>query len=204
MKKSKYELLLSNELIDRIDYIAKRRGSTRSATVNRLLSEYLEIETVDSRLEKCYLELEPYFAKNPQFSNTLYLPGHSVLLIGGRSLHGLCYEVELSERDHRLEGEMRIHSEYFSEELKRRLVPFFGFIKLLESRYLAGRSIRYGQVGDVYTRSFFLEKNESLLQVGNYLGMIDRLLKGYLSGIYSERELEQEYLLYLKEGMAGI
>jgi hypothetical protein len=204
-KKSRYELLLTDEIIEKVDYICKRRGSTRSATVNRLLSEYLEIETEDSRLDRCYRELEMYFSGDSILRPAVYLPGQSVLLIGGKSGDGLSYEIELwVGKDRQIKGEIRAHFECFSNELKGRVVPFFGFIKLLERQYLAGRAVGYGSREDVFCRTFVLKSEEDLPKVGVYIGMIDRLLKGYLSGIYTDRELEREFLMYLQEGMAGI
>ena len=203
-KKSKYELLLTDEVIQKVDYICKRRGSTRSATVNRLLSEYLEMETVDSRLDRCYSELEMYFSSKTELQTTMYLPGQSVLLVGGGSGQGISYEIEFLPNEEFVKGEIRVHFECFSEELKRRVVPYFGFIKLLERQYLAGRAVGYGSRKDVFCRSFVLKSMEDLPKVGVYIGMIDRLLKGYLCGIYTDKELEREFLMYLQEGMAGI
>lgn len=203
-KKSKYEILLSNEIVERIDYIAKRRGSTRSATINRLLSEYLEIETDDSRLDRCFRELEMYFLTESTLFTSLYLPGQSVLLVGGKKGLGHCYEIELFEAEAQIRGEIRVHGEHFSPELKIRLEAFFGFLKLLENRYAQGYPIRYGRHGEAFTRSFFIEKWQRTEQVGVYIGMLDRMLKGYLTGIYTDKDLEQEYLQYRKEGMAEI
>ena len=51
MSKSLYSLILSDEVIARIDRLATRQGTNRSALVNRILAEYCSMVTPEKRIE---------------------------------------------------------------------------------------------------------------------------------------------------------
>ena len=51
LSKSLYSLILSDEVIARIDRLATRQGTNRSALVNRILAEYCSMVTPEKRIE---------------------------------------------------------------------------------------------------------------------------------------------------------
>ena len=74
MGKSLYSLILSDEVISRIDLLATRQGTNRSALVNRILAEYCSMVTPEKRIESVLdavtrlmdgdSELAPFFTPN--------------------------------------------------------------------------------------------------------------------------------------------
>ena len=74
MSKSLYSLILSDEVIGRIDRMATRQGTNRSALVNRILAEYCSMVTPEKRIESVLDavnrlmdgdgELAPFFTPN--------------------------------------------------------------------------------------------------------------------------------------------
>lgn len=54
MSKSIYSLVLNDEVIALIDSVALKRGEARSTLVNRILSEYLGIETAEKRIDSMF------------------------------------------------------------------------------------------------------------------------------------------------------
>ena len=50
MKKSVYSLVLSDDIVDRIDRLAYMRSTTRSALVNEILAEYASVTTPEMRM----------------------------------------------------------------------------------------------------------------------------------------------------------
>ncbi|MBP3320863.1 MAG: CopG family transcriptional regulator [Clostridia bacterium] len=202
MKKSKYELLLSDELIERIDHIAKRRATSRSATVNRLLLEYLEIDDQERQIDSLFSEIESYFDGEDQ-PMPFHIPGYDSIYLKSRNVVGIHYEILLREGNSGIEGDIRAYFRTNSEMMNERFASFFSFIKLIESRYLPLK-MRYGMSDGAFTRSFRLLPDQNSKHICAYIGMIDRLLKGYLTDVFSDRELEIEFMQYLQEGYAGI
>ena len=74
MSKSLYSLILSDEVVARIDRLATRQGTNRSQMVNRILAEYCSLVTPEKRIESVLDavtrlmdgdgELAPYFTPN--------------------------------------------------------------------------------------------------------------------------------------------
>ncbi len=74
MGKSLYSLILSDEVVARIDRLATRQGTNRSQLVNRILAEYCSLVTPEKRIETVFDavtrlmetdgELAPYFTPN--------------------------------------------------------------------------------------------------------------------------------------------
>lgn len=197
MKKSKYELLLSNDLMERIDYIAKRMATSRSATVNRLLGERLEMSTPEGRYDALYEEFERFFsAKERDLELFRSLHNDSVILINrGQSVY---YEVVIEEREGTVCGEIYFICRSTSPLIKQRFQTFFNVFRLIEERHLPWNSCQK-QSELVYVRAYRLLDGLSLLRVRRYVGIVDRLLKGYLTGVYEKEELEQEFMQCLSE-----
>ena len=74
MSKSLYSLILSDEVVARIDRLATRQGTNRSQMVNRILAEYCSLVTPEKRIESVLDavtrlmdgdgELAPFFTPN--------------------------------------------------------------------------------------------------------------------------------------------
>lgn len=74
MAKSLYSLILSDEVVSRIDRLATRQGMNRSQLVNRILAEYCSLVTPEKRIESVLDavtrlmdgdgELAPFFTPN--------------------------------------------------------------------------------------------------------------------------------------------
>ena len=57
MHKSVYSVLLSDELVSRLDEKAYESGVSRSVMLDRLLADYLTIETVDMKMENALINM---------------------------------------------------------------------------------------------------------------------------------------------------
>ena len=74
MAKSLYSLILSDEVVSRVDRLATRQGMNRSQLVNRILAEYCSLVTPEKRIESVLDavtrlmdgdgELAPFFTPN--------------------------------------------------------------------------------------------------------------------------------------------
>ena len=62
MAKSLYSLTLSDEVVARIDRLAVRERTNRSALVNRILAEYCSLTTPEKRIESVFAAVERAFS----------------------------------------------------------------------------------------------------------------------------------------------
>ncbi len=62
MPKSLYSLTLSDEVVARIDRLAVRERTNRSALVNRILAEYCSLMTPEKRIESVFAAVERAFS----------------------------------------------------------------------------------------------------------------------------------------------
>ncbi|MBQ3708249.1 MAG: ribbon-helix-helix protein, CopG family [Clostridia bacterium] len=62
MPKSLYSLTLSDEVVARIDRLAVRERTNRSALVNRILAEYCSLTTPEKRIESVFAAVERAFS----------------------------------------------------------------------------------------------------------------------------------------------
>lgn len=203
MKKSKYELLLSNDLMERIDYIAKRMATSRSATVNRLLGERLEMSTPEGQIDPLFAEIERYFNKDQSTVYPFRIPDSDSMVLISKEKRGIQYDLSLYRRGGELHGEIHAYCKSDSLLMKQRSESFASIIKIIEGRYLPWQ-VRYGSGAGAFIRFFKLSDEGNLDLISDYIGMIDRLFKGYLTGVYSDKDLEEEYLQYMHDGLAGI
>ena len=54
MKKSVYSLVLSDEIVDAVDILAYKNGTSRSAMVNSILANYVSYKTPEMRLGEIF------------------------------------------------------------------------------------------------------------------------------------------------------
>ena len=54
MSKSMYSLILTDEVIDRIDRIAKLQGKSRSGLIDQILAQYVSMTTPEQRIKNLY------------------------------------------------------------------------------------------------------------------------------------------------------
>lgn len=204
MKKSKYELLLSDDIIQRVDYIAKRMVTSRSATVNRLLGERLELPTPEGRLEPLFEEMSAYFCRSESPLYPFRIPASDSVILINKDHHGIQYEVILDKTAPGvIKGELRAFCRTDALVVRQRSGSFSSIIRVIESKYLPWQ-VRYGNGEGVFVRYFTMTPDQPVEKLTYYVGMIDKLFKGYLAGVYTDKDLEQEYLEYMHDGYAGI
>lgn len=58
MKKSVYSLVLSDEIVDAVDVLAYKNGTSRSGMINRILANYVSYKTPEMRLGEIFRNIE--------------------------------------------------------------------------------------------------------------------------------------------------
>ena len=197
MKKNLYSLTLSDEVVREVDALAHRLGTNRSALVNRILSEYVSVPTPERRINDIFEaiealvspshELVPFFAPNSSLAYK-YRPT-------------VKYEVDLGGGEDTL-GTLNVVFRTQSAELIAALTDFFRLWARIENVCLApalGGTIACSLYDGRFVRPLAMPRGHARSAediagaISAYVQLFDRLLKGYLSGDLSAKDVELAY-----------
>lgn len=212
MKKTLYSLMLSDDVVREIDNLAHRRGTNRSALVNQILAEYVDLVTPEHRIHDIFRqigellsadrELVPFVAPN---ASTMSMKSS----LQYRYRPTVKYSVELY-RDHSgALGELSVVFRTQSEELLAAMDAFFRLWKAVEDELIAGylpRPTEYALYNGRFTRTISLSAgrdystNDIAGAISAYVRLFDRLMKGYLAGSLSAEDVRGEYIQWLRAG----
>lgn len=203
MKKNLYSLTLSDEVVREVDALAHRLGTNRSALVNRILSEYVSVPTPERRINDIFeaiealvspsRELVPFFAPNSQSMSL-----KSSLAYKYRPT--VKYEVDLGGED--TLGTLNVVFRTQSAELIAALTDFFRLWARIENVCLApalGGTIACSLYDGRFVRPLAMPRGHARSAediagaISAYVQLFDRLLKGYLSGDLSAKDVELAY-----------
>lgn len=215
MRKSLYSLMLMDDVVRAIDKLALQQNTNRSNLVNQILAEYVSLTTPEKRvnnifkniealINQCDMNIIPYVSPN-QMTMSL----KSSLEFKYRPT--LKYEVSLYRTmEQGVIGELNVVFRTQSEELICAMTEFFRLWTKLESVYRQDVNINYALYDGRFTRSINIlpHKNYSNEEISNnissYIQIFDKLVKGYVSGTYSPRDVEMIYLEYYNKGVGLI
>ncbi len=209
MKKTLYSLLLDEDVVRAADQLAHRRGCSRSALVNQILAEHLELMTPERRINEILRTMQSLLLPDPDlvpmFSpNALSMSLKSALDYKYRPT--VKYEVELFRSGEDSIGELTVSYRTQSAELIAALARFFALWKQLEDAYLApllGHEIPSAFYDGRFIRSISVPSRECSSKelaetISAYVRLLDRLLKGCLSGRLSAADAERQYASHMK------
>lgn len=204
MKKNLYSLTLSDEVVREVDALAHRLGTNRSALVNRILSEYVSVPTPERRINDIFeaiealvspsRELVPFFAPNSQSMSL-----KSSLAYKYRPT--VKYEVDLGGGEDTL-GTLNVVFRTQSAELIAALTDFFRLWARIENACLAPGARRHDRLFALrrrFVRPLAMPRGHARSAediagaISAYVQLFDRLLKGYLSGDLSAKDVELAY-----------
>ena len=204
MKKNLYSLMLSEDVVRAVDAMAHRTGTNRSALVNQILAEYLDLSTPEQRINDIFRtieelvapgqELVPFFAPN---SPTMSLKSS----LAYKYRPTVKYEVELDRTGRGVLGELSVIFRTQSAELIAALTEFFRLWVRIEDAWLApamGAQLTCSLYDGRFVRPIALPRRECTAgeiaaAISGYVQLFDRLLKGWLAGALTAREVEQAY-----------
>jgi len=204
MKKTLYSLMLDDDVVRAVDKLAHRRGCSRSALVNQLLAESLDLMTPERRIAEVLRALESLVRPDPELvpffaPNALSLSMKSALDYKYRPT--VKYEVGFYRGSEGSIGELAVSFRTQSAELSSAMAAFFRLWQGLEALYLAprlGREIPGSLSEGRFTRllappSRSCTSEELAEAISDYVHLFDRLLKGWLSGALDSAEVEAGY-----------
>lgn len=212
MKKTLYSLMLSDDVVRAVDALAHRAGTNRSALVNQILAEYVDMVTPERRVQDIFRQISeildsdgalvPFITPN---ANTMSLKSS----LQYRYRPTVKYSVELYRDRQEALGELAVVFRTQSRELLDAMGQFFRLWKQVEDELVAPyltRPVDYALYAGKFTRTIALpgRRDYSTADVAGaisaYVRLFDRLMKGYLAGELDSQAVEREYLNWLRAG----
>ena len=192
MKKSVYSLVLTDDVVEAIDEMAYRLGTSRSSLINQILAEKVSYITPEQRMKNIFQcirnMMDSHFMIQGQSSEAM-LSMRSPLRFKYKPT--IRYRVELLREMHDSTfGYLTVSFRTQSIQLMKALESFFGIWSAIENRY-SGRKFRngveYSFSDGKFIRSLKLiddihYDNEKLGQwVSELIGYIDSAIKIYFA-----------------------
>lgn len=207
MSKTLYSLLLDEEVVRAVDGLAHRSGLSRSALVNRILAERLELTTPEKRISDVFRAMEALIRPDPELvpffaPNTQSISMKSALDYKYRPT--VKYEVQLYRSGEETIGELSVLFRTQSAELLSAMGSFFRLWTQLEEVYLAPR-LGFRLPCALYDGKFVrgiaaperdCSAEELASAIAAYVRLFDRLMKGYVAGRLTAAEAELEYAAF--------
>ena len=211
MKKTLYSLMLNEDVVREVDVLAHRLGTNRSNLVNRILAEYVGLDTPEQRINDIFRRVEQLLSGDREL--VPYINPNATSLSVKSSLQyryrpTVKYSVELY-RDHRAAlGELSVLFRTQSSELLAAMESFFQSLINIETRLLAPLlpgPVSYTLSEGRFTRSIVLStgRTGSSTDIANalsaYVRLFDSLMKASLAGA-DETTLARQYTQWIRAG----
>ena len=203
--------MLSEEVVNAVDNLSHRMGLTRSALVNKILAEYVSLDTPESLINNILREMEslinpssdlvPFFAPN---SRSMSLKSS----LAYKYRPTVRYEVDLDPKQNNVMGTLTVALRTQSVSLLNETAEFLRIWvnaenkllypitnKIIEWTLFDGKFIRPILMPDLRKSSSEIVANE----ISGYINLFDRCLKAYLSGEISEYGIFENYRLSLNK-----
>ncbi|MDE6020756.1 MAG: ribbon-helix-helix domain-containing protein [Ruminococcus sp.] len=192
MKKSVYSIVLMDEVVDAIDELAVRQGTSRSNLINQILAQHVCCLTPEMQMQSVFAVMEEQmnrlFRIEAQASEYM-LSMHSALRYKYRP--SLKYSVELMREPTKQQlGWLKISCRTQSKALLIAMDDFFRFwISMEKSAYPI-----YGDISGMYSlapgrmiRCLLRNDGQTSEETGDaisrYIGRFDELIQMYFSGM---------------------
>lgn len=186
MKKNNYSLMLSEGVVNAIDLEAARRGTNRSALINRILAEYVSYVTPEMRVQQILCSareaLDGAFRRDGDGENILCV----TTALAYRYNPTVRYALELYRGGDAL-GEIRVSMRTKNPLLLEIFGSFCAHFAAVERRYIGHGEYGFGE--GRFARVLRVRKNEGIADmmtldelghhVARYISMLDRALKLY-------------------------
>ena len=213
MKKTLYSLMLADDVVRAVDALAHRMGTNRSALVNQILAEYVDLVTPERRVQDIFQKISEILDSDGSLvpfvtPNAMTMSLKSSLQYRYRPT--VKYSVELyRDRREGAHGELSVVFRTQSAELLEAMDRFFRLWKQVEDGLIAPHKAaptEYALYNGRFTRTIALPGRRNYAAedvaaaISAYVRLFDRLMKGYLAGQLSAADVEREYLIWLREG----
>ncbi len=214
MSKSLYSLILSDEIVNRIDIAAKQQNTNRSNLINQILAEYVSVVTPEKRINDIFAFIDGLI--NRDIFATAIEPYERTMSLKSsldyKYRPTIKYDVELFRREDKIIGELKVISRTQSPDLMYKLHNFFQIWTNLEQNYLSriydNDDIAYSFSNGKITRTFAIPYDrmysieETAQAINDYIKMFDDLINSFIGGKFlTVSDMERRYVQYLNNSL---
>ena len=207
--KNLYSLILSDEVIKRIDDVAMATGTNRSNLINQILADYVSYTTPEMRIKNILEQINAFF-DGTEFTLPSVISGKSLSMktsLDCKYRPTIHYSVELYRNKDESIGELRVLYRINLQELLYNLVAFFDLFIGLEKKYLK-HNVNYNVAPGKFVRRFIIPQQidypyENVARaISDYVKNFDYIMKNYLMNKYKTIEqMENDYKIYLSKSI---
>ena len=203
--KSVYSVMLRDELVRRLDKVACENGVSRSVMLNRILADYLSLETPEMVMENIFTQMENLFFEESgfHFINQASQSMASVLsALDYRYNPKVRYSVELFPAGDL--GQLKISLRSQNPTLIALLEDFYSLFITIEGKYIGERNYYYGdnRFVRVLVRPSSVSSEVLGEEIASYVKMIDSLMRIYFSNLdnlaLAKKKVELAYINEVK------
>ncbi len=190
MNKSIYSLVLSDDVVDAVDALARTEGISRSAMINRILAERVAYTTPEMRLRDILQSLArsingEFMLAEPPTGSTL----SARTSLKYRYKPTVKYSVEIYSENGKRAGQMRVSFRTQNAQLIADLMGFFRCWAALENKYIADKlsnDIVYTISDGRFERTLNMPRDRITdddlgTAVAEYMAMFDGAMKAYFA-----------------------
>lgn len=190
MNKSIYSLVLSDEVVDAVDALARAEGMSRSAMINRILAERVACTTPEMRLRDILQSLAQ--SMSGEFILTEQPTGGTLVCrtsLKYRYKPTVKYSVEIYSENGKRAGQLRVSFRTQNAQLIADLMGFVRCWAALEQKYIADKlsnDIVYTIADGRFERTLNMPSgqitdDELGTAVAEYMTMFDGAMKAYFA-----------------------
>jgi len=204
MGKSLYSLMLNEDVVREVDRMAHRLGTNRSNLINQILAEYVNYTTPEKRINDIFSAIEQLMLPTPELVPFIARNSSSMSVkssLDYKYRPTIKYDVELYRSASGDIGEISVIYRTQSPALLREMNSFFSLWKTLEDTYLypqTGLRHSYSLEEGRFTRSISRPDRSCGVQelaetISEYIKLFDSLMKAYIAGRCSMKDVETAY-----------
>lgn len=209
MNKSIYSLVLSDDVVDAVDALARTEGMSRSAMINRILAERVAYTTPEMRLRDILQSLAQ--SMNNEFILTEQPTGSTLVCrtsLKYRYKPTVRYSVEIYSENGKRAGQLRVSFRTQNTQLISDLMGFFRCWAALEQKYIAGKlsnDIVYTIADGRFERTLNMPRGQITDEdlgtaVAEYMAMFDGAMKTYFAELPdTEKAISRTWEYYRAE-----
>lgn len=209
MNKSIYSLVLSDDVVDAVDALARTEGMSRSAMINRILAERVAYTTPEMRLRDILQSLAR--SMNGEFILTEQPTGSTLSArtsLKYRYKPTVKYSVEIYSENGKRAGQLRVSFRTQNARLISDLMGFFRCWAALEQKYIADKlsnDIVYTVADGRFERTLNMPRGQITDEelgaaVAEYMAIFDGAMKAYFAELPdTERAISRIWEYYRAE-----
>ena len=213
MKKSVYSLVLMDDVVQAVDNLACRMGTSRSNLINQILAEHVSLSTPEKRMRDIFSSLEELMDETFQIQNQ-----SAVSMLSIRSplrykyKPTIRYSLELYAAPQDAVGRLKVSLRTQNAQLMQSLTDFFRIWATLENHYLHRyypHGIPWETADGKFSRELMFPPGKDEVtseELGNtiasYIQMLDAMIKTYFAALDGPTtaaiQVEDAYRQYLQ------